>query len=152
MYSILLLIHSWLRWAVLAAGLLACLRGLTRGRQPWTLADERAGFWFITTLDIQFLLGVLLYFVFSPFTQPAFDDFAAAMRASDSRFWAVEHVAGVLVGITLAHIGRGRARKAVGDARRHRTAAIFYGLALLAILAAIPWPGLPNARPLLRWW
>jgi hypothetical protein len=30
-------------------------------------------------------------------------------------------------------------------------AAIFYGLALAAIAAAIPWPGTPNARPLIRW-
>jgi hypothetical protein len=59
-------------------------------------------------------------------------------------------VFGMVVGIALAHIGRTRIRKATSDARRHRLAAIFYGLALVAILAAIPWPGLPNARPLFR--
>jgi len=56
----------------------------------------------------------------------------------------------MLVAITLAHVGRARIRKA-DIARRHRLAAIFYGLALVSILASIPWPGTPNGRPLLRW-
>jgi hypothetical protein len=150
MYPIVLLIPSWMRWAVLLAGLIALFRALTRRQLPWTPADNRASSWFIATLDIQFLLGALLYFVLSPYTQLALEDFGGAMRTSGIRYWAVEHVFGVLVGITLAHIGRARIRKATSDARRHRLAAIFYGLALLAILISIPWPGLPNARPLFR--
>ena len=74
-----------------------------------------------------------------------------AMRTAPLRFWAVEHVFGMLIGIVLVHIGRSRIRKAQTDRKRHRTAALFYGLALVAIAAAIPWPGLPNARPLFRW-
>ena len=151
MYPLVLLVHSWMRWVVLAAGLVACFRGLTRRGQLWTLADERAGFWFTLALDIQFLLGVLLYFAFSPITPRVFDDFGAAMGDSALRFWAVEHVVGMIIGLALAHIGRARTRR-VADAKRHRTAAIFYGLALLAVIAAIPWPGLPNERPLFRGW
>ena len=36
-------------------------------------------------------------------------------------------------------------------ARKPRLTAIFLGLALLAILASIPWPGMPSGRPLFRW-
>jgi hypothetical protein len=151
MYSAILLLHSWLRWAVLVLGLLAFLRGLLRAGRPWTPTDNKTGQWFAATLDVQFLLGAILYFVLSPFTRTALQDFGAAMGESALRFWAVEHVFGMLIGITLAHIGRGRIRKAPNDARRHRLAAIFFGLALLAIIASLPWPGLPNARPLLRW-
>jgi hypothetical protein len=35
--------------------------------------------------------------------------------------------------------------------RRHKVAAIFFGLALVVMLASIPWPGTPAGRPLLRW-
>jgi hypothetical protein len=150
MYGAFLLIHSWVRWAVLAVGLIAVLRGLTAGGRPWTTADEATSRWFAITLDVQFVIGAILYFVLSPITTLAFDDFGAAMRTSGIRFWAVEHLFGMVVGIALAHIGHARIRKATSDARRHRLAAIFYGLALVAILAAIPWPGLPNARPLFR--
>ena len=151
MYTSILLIHSWLRWAVLLAGLIAIVRALTRAGRPWTPTDDRAGSWFVITLDAQIVLGALLYFALSPITRLALEDFGAAMGTSAIRFWAVEHVFGMIVGVTLAHIGRVRIRKAATDAKRHRLAAIFFGLALLAILAAIPWPGLPNARPLFRW-
>jgi hypothetical protein len=73
------------------------------------------------------------------------------MREPGIRFWAVEHVFGMVVGVALAHIGRTRIRKAVTDVRRHRLALIFFSLALIAILVSIPWPGTPNARPLFRW-
>ncbi len=70
MYGTVLLLHSLLRWLVLLTGLLAAARGISgwRSRRPWTLPDERAGFWFIMTLDLQFLLGLLLYGVLSPIT------------------------------------------------------------------------------------
>ena len=56
----------------------------------------------------------------------------------------------MIIGIALAHIGRARARKA-DSFRRHKVAAIFFGLALVVMLASIPWPGTPNGRPLVRW-
>ena len=73
------------------------------------------------------------------------------MQDRIARFWAVEHVFGMIVGIALAHIGRSRVHKTGDDVRRHKLAAIFFTLALLAILASIPWPTLPYGRPLLRW-
>ena len=153
MYGTVLIIHSLLRWAVLLAGVLAAARGIAgwRSRRPWTLPDERAGFWFLMTLDLQFLLGLLLYGVLSPITWGAFQDFGAAMRDSVARFWAVEHAFGMLAAITLAHIGRARVHKTGNDGRRHKLAAIFFTLALVLILASIPWPPLKHGRPLLPW-
>ena len=151
LYSAALIAHSWLRWIVIIAGLVAFVRallGATR-RSPWTPADDRAGFWFVMALDVQVALGLLLYFV-SPVTSQAMQDFGAAMKDSVMRFWAVEHSFGMLIGIALAHIGRARARKA-DVLRRHRVAAILFGLGLLAILLSIPWPGSLYGRPLLRW-
>lgn len=151
MYSLILLLHSWLRWAVLLAGFVVVARALARGGRPWTPTDERVGSWFVITLDLQLLLGALLYFALSPITRQAFDDFGAAMRTSGIRFWAVEHLLGMVIAIALAHVGKSRIRKAATDARRHRLALIFFGLALLAVLVSIPWPAMPNGRPLFRW-
>jgi hypothetical protein len=152
MYSSILLIHSWLRWVVILAGILAFARAVSgaSGRKSWTPSDDRAGFWFITALDVQIVLGLLLYFWLSPLTTSALGDFMGAMKIPAWRFWAVEHPFGILIGTALAHVGRARARKA-DSFRRHKVAAIFFGLALAAILASIPWPGTPNARPLWRW-
>jgi hypothetical protein len=148
-YGLVLNLHSWLRWAVIIAALWTLLRAWLPGRRPWTPADDRSVRLFIISLDIQFLLGLLLYFALSPFTRQAMSDFGAAMKVAGLRFFAVEHVVGMLVAVTLAHIGAARIRKSAPE-RRHRIAGIFFVLALLAILASIPWPGLPAGRPLFR--
>jgi hypothetical protein len=105
---------------------------------------------FVSTLDLQLLLGLALYVWLSPLTSVAMQDFGSAMGNPVLRFWAVEHLTGMMVAIVLAHIGRVRVRKATDSVRRHKLAAVFAGLALLAILATIPWPGTAAARPLLR--
>lgn len=152
LYAVVLTIHSWLRWIVLLTGVVAFVRsavGASR-RSTWTPADDRVGFWFSTVLDTQFLLGLVLYIFLSPRTHAAFRDIGGAMSNSELRFWLVEHVFGVIVGVALVHVGRVRARK-TDSLRRHRVVAIFFGLALIAIVVSIPWPGTPAGRPLLRW-
>lgn len=153
MYTTVIFLHSLIRWAVLAAGVFAAVRGISgwRSGRPWTLADDRAALWFTTTLDLQMLLGLLMYFWLSPITTGALQEFGSVMGNGPLRFWAIEHPVGMIVSIALAHVGRGRLRKIGADARRHRTAAVFFTLALLVAIISIPWPGSPNARPLLRW-
>jgi hypothetical protein len=149
-YLLTLILHSWLRWLVLITGIVAFLRATTAGDRRWSTADDRMGLVFSIAMDVQVLVGLLLYTWLSPITHEAFGDVGAAMKSRPLRFWLVEHIFGMIVGLALVHVGRARIRKA-DVSRRHRVAAIFFGLALLAILASIPWPGTPNARPLLRW-
>ena len=152
MYSLLLGVHSWLRWVVLAACLLALIRaimGVSRGRR-WTKADASSGLWLTASLDLQTLIGLVLYGVLSPVTAEAFNDFGAAMRNPQLRFFAVEHLTGMIAAVALAHIGRVRIRRAVNDAAKHRTALVFFGLALVAMVLSIPWPGLTSGRVLFR--
>jgi hypothetical protein len=152
MYTSVLFLHSWLRWAVLLLGLLALARAIAgaAGRRPWVPADEQANKFFLIALDIQIVLGLILYFFLSPITGAAMADFGAAMKSSGLRFWSVEHVFGVVVALILAHRGRARVRAITDPVRKHRVAAVFLLLALLAIAASIPWPGTPNARELFR--
>src|SRR5882672_2429444 len=67
-----------------------------------------------------------------------------------ARFFTVEHAAGMLVAIALIHVGRVKIRKASEPARKHRLAMIFFGIAIIVTIIAIPWPGMPVSRPLLR--
>jgi hypothetical protein len=152
MYTLVLMLHSLVRWVVLITGLVAFVRGLAgwSGTKPWTSSDAKAGAWFARALDVQMLLGLILYFGLSPITWAALRDFGGAMGNAALRYWAVEHVFGMVVALTLAHIGVGRMKKTADERRRHRVAAIFFGLALVAILVSIPWPGFPQGRPLFR--
>lgn len=150
MYGLVLNVHSWMRWVVIATCLWSILRAAMAGQRPWTPADARSARLFVITLDVQLLLGLLLYFVLSPFTRQAMGNMGEAMKVSALRFFLVEHLVGMFVAVALAHIGATKIRKATGDARRHRYALIFFSLALLAIFASIPWPGMPAGRPLFR--
>ena len=152
MYSPLVLLHSWLRWIVLLTGLFALIRAIggTNGSRPWTQAEAKPGLYFIATLDLQFLIGLALYLVFSPIVQVAFSNIGAAMRNPEYRFFVVEHTGGMLIAIALAHVGRARSKRAKTDAARFKSAAIFYGLSLVIILGSLPWPGMPAGRALFR--
>ena len=66
------------------------------------------------------------------------------------RFWAVEHVIGMLVATTFVHVGRVRIKKTTESRRKHFAAAIFFGLALVLMLASIPWPFSAAGRPMIR--
>jgi hypothetical protein len=151
MYPLLLTLHSWLRWVVLLLGLLAVVRAMAgRGGRPWSHGDDAIGKWFVATLDTQFLIGLLLYVWLSPITRAALADFGAAMRNGGLRFFAVEHLVGMVIAIALAHVGRVKIRAATDDRRRHSIAAVYFGIALLVLLASIPWPGMAAGRPLIR--
>jgi len=152
MDSVILILHSLMRWLVLLTGLAAAGRGIAGWNKPkWTTADNRAGVLFISCLDIQVVLGLLLYLFASPTIRAAFSNVGAAMRASEYRFFLVEHPFGMLIAIVLAHIGRVRTKKATPDDAKQRAAGVFYGLALILILLSIPWPGMPAGRPLFPW-
>ncbi len=152
MYTALLTVHSYLRWVVLLLALLALVRALAgvTQRRPWTPADDGAARWFGMSLDIQMLIGLVIYLFLSPFTMPAWGDIGAAMRDPTTRFIVIEHQFGMLIAVALTHIGRARIRKSREGASRHKTALIFFGLATVIMLASIPWPGRPGGRELFR--
>jgi hypothetical protein len=146
MYSFVLALHNILRWAVVIVGILAIVRAYMgwSGKRPWTGLDNSLGLFFTISMDLQLLLGLLLYVVLSPITTGAFADFGGAMGDSEARFWLVEHISVMIVAVILAHVGRSTSKKGVTDNIKHKRAAIFFTLAMLAVLIAIPW-----SRPLL---
>jgi hypothetical protein len=152
MYTALLFLHSWLRWLVILAGV-AALGGAVAGvstRRAWLPADNLRLALFAHSLDLQMLIGLVLYIFLSPVTRSGFENIPLTMRDPILRFFVVEHLAGMLVAIALAHVGRARVRKAADAAARHRAVLIFIGLSMVALLLSIPWPGMPGGRELFR--
>ncbi|HEU5257421.1 MAG TPA: hypothetical protein VFU28_15615 [Vicinamibacterales bacterium] len=152
MYSSALWLHSWLRWAVLLTGLVAWLRAISgkTARRPWTPKDELWGLLLTISVDLQFLVGVVLYAFLSPIVRQGLRNFSVAMQINVVRFFTIEHAIGMIAGIALVHIGRVKIRKAADADRKHRLAMVFFGIALVLMIISIPWPGLPVARPLFR--
>lgn len=152
MENLLLSVHNLLRWAVLIAGVwafVAAVTGIT-GKKPFTANDNRIGLLFTLFMHLQILLGLLIYFVTSPMMKVIFNDFGAAMKNSEMRFWAVEHILAMIIAAVIITIGRSKSKKAADDLAKHKKAAIFYGIGLLLILMMIPWPFGAHIRPWLR--
>ena len=141
MYTGLLHTHNMFRWLVLITLVLAVIFAFTGwfGKTGWTKKDKLTGLLLTIFMDIQFLIGIILYAFVSPITKAAFTDFGAAMKNADLRFYAVEHILMMVIALALVHIGRSKSKKTKTSVKQHRIAAIFYSLSLILILAAIPW-------------
>jgi len=141
MYTGFLHLHDTLRWLVLLSLVITLVKYAVGwlGSQRWQKSDNLLGIVFTSLMDLQLLTGLVLYFFLSPVTKLAMSDFGAAMKNADLRFYAVEHFAMMLIAVVLVHIGRAKSKKAKTDSAKFKTATIFFMIALVVILAAIPW-------------
>ena len=150
MYTLVLALHSWLRWGVIVAAFLATASTFTSRPAGGADPADRWGLIFMISLDLQMLLGLLLYFALSPTTAAIMTDFGAAMKDPVARFWAVEHICTMMIAVVLAHVGRVLARNAKTPASKRTRLMVCFTVATLLILAGTPWPGMTAGRPLFR--
>jgi len=146
-YTLLLHTHGYNRWLVLVAvavALIASYRGWLESR-AYGRTEALSARTFRTLLDLQVLLGLALYAV-SPVVRAGLGDLGAAMSVKELRFFAVEHITGMVIALAFAHVGSARVRRARTDREKLRQQAIFQTLAAISILVSVPW-----WRPLLRW-
>jgi uncharacterized membrane protein YphA (DoxX/SURF4 family) len=148
MYEVALLIHNVFRWIALILGIVATVYAFIGwfGKRKWMERDRMLGTYYTMFLDIQLLLGLILYF-YSPFAFNALRNqgMSYVMGQSEYRFFAVEHLLFMILALVFAHLGSILSKKAPEAVGKFKRAAIFYGLSLLFILIAIPWD-----RPLFR--
>ncbi|WP_375418978.1 hypothetical protein [uncultured Hymenobacter sp.] len=150
-YTVLLFLHSWSRWLVVVFGLIALYRAYTgwQGRRAFAGADNGIGASFVGSIHLQVLLGLGLYFGLSPWGLKALQA-GGAMADPQKRFFGVEHIAVMLVAAVLAQVGRSLSKKRRDDLAKHKTAFIYFGIALLLVLLMIPWGIWNPHRPLAR--
>lgn len=115
--EIVLTLHSLNRWLIIGLAAIVSLLGAWGffARRPYTLTDDRLGLVYVILLDVQILLGILLFLL---------------GRLSQS---SVLHALVMLTAIAIAHVGRGRARRADTSAARHVMQALGTFLSLLII-------------------
>ena len=141
MYTGFLHLHDALRWLLLVSLVVTLVKYLAGwfGNHPWKKADNILGIVYTSLMDLQLLTGLVLYFFLSPITKLALSDFGAAMKDADLRFYAVEHFAMMLIAVVLVHIGRAKSKKAKTDQGKFKIATIFFLIALVLMVVAIPW-------------
>ncbi|HEY0750736.1 MAG TPA: hypothetical protein VGD26_06260 [Chitinophagaceae bacterium] len=142
LYSAMLHLHSIGRWIVLILLLVAIFRSISAGNRNFTHADQRVGTFLTIFADIMLLVGIYLYFVGNNgYNQlKEYDGMGEVMKNSTARFFVVEHLVGMLIAIILLHIGKAQGKKDLPHKTKHRRTVLYYVLALLIIIAMIPWP------------
>jgi hypothetical protein len=146
MYSIVKHLHSGFRYVVLLIVLLAIIGAFIGwfGKKKYTDGNRKLNLFSMIAVHTQILIGLVLYFI-SDFTKTAFANWGLAMKDATLRYWALEHIVMMLLAMIIITIGHVKSKKADSDLDKHRTIAIYYGLALIVIVAAI----LQSGRPLL---
>lgn len=125
--QILLGLHSVWRWVVLLVIVVALVRGImgwVRGG-PWTSSDRTLALLTTTAIDIQIVLGLLLYGIGRYWTDPR-------------SFIAYIHPLVMIIALAVVHITSARVKRLDSPIARHRTFAIGLIVTLFLITAAIP--------------
>ncbi len=138
MYGGLVHAHSGLRWVVLILLLAAIFNAFRkwRGKREHTESDRKLTLYALIATHIQLVLGLVLYFFVSPKVLFA----AETMKDKIYRFFTVEHIFIMLIAITLITMGYSKAKRATTAIRKFKITFWYYLIALVLILASIPWP------------
>jgi hypothetical protein len=148
----LLVIHNLLRWLILLFGLWTVLTAVTglAVKRPFTSSDNRSNFLFALGMDLQLLVGLGLYFSGAWFDR--LKHLGDNMKDANLRFFTIEHEVFMILAWILVHIGRVVVKKAITSPGKFKRSLIFFGITLLLILIAMPWPFREAvARPWFRW-
>jgi hypothetical protein len=137
----LLHLHSFLRWVILILLLLAIYKSFVDRRKAYTPGHKKTGMFLMIGADIMLLIGLYQWFT-GPWGLKSIqtNGMGVVMKNSVLRFFAVEHLIGMLIAIVLIHVGYSYSKKDIPDSVKHKRTLVFFGLALLVILISIPWP------------
>lgn len=152
MYDLLMVLHSWFRWVVLALAVWAILENYKGWKSglAYNPSVKKWNTFFIASLHTQLVIGLILYLFVSPMMQNILSDFGASMKNSETRFWSVEHIFGMILGIAIAQIGSIKSKKQTTDSAKYQVAFKWFLAGFIIILLMIPF-GIWNVeRPLFR--
>jgi drug/metabolite transporter (DMT)-like permease len=152
MYQTLTFYHSIVRWLLLAGLVYSIFRAFKgfRSKAAFSKMDNAARHWTATIAHVQLIIGILLYSK-SPVIHYFWRNTKEAVQTLDTAFFGLIHILLMLTAIVLLTIGSALAKRKKDDRDKFKTMLTWFGLALIIILIAVPWPFSPFAqRPYLR--
>lgn len=149
--QLFLTLHNLSRWALLILAIIVIVRALQGwlNKKTYTDKDKKLASAFSGIFDLQILFGLILFFT-RGWNSALMNGGSEVMSTAAVRFFVVEHWMVMLLAVILVHIANSKVKKVDSDVKKFRTTFIWYAISLVLVLAAIPWPGMAAARPLLR--
>ncbi|PTX09568.1 hypothetical protein [Sphingobacterium faecium] len=152
LYHFLLALHSATRWMIVICLILLLLRSYMgwKKKHQIKLYDFALQTLTLTLLYIQFAVGLTLYFD-SPIVQYFIENFKDAVKLRQVRFFGMEHITMMTIGIIVFTIGYIKAHKTPSTVAKFRTIFIYTAWAICIIFTSIPWEFSPlTSRPSFR--
>ena len=151
-YAFLLLVHSWNRWLAVIA--LLATTGLAwydwLAGKPYTKRDNMLRSMTVGLNHLQIIFGFVLYFQ-SPLIAYFRSDMQGGWHTPEVAFFGVIHISVMIIAALVLTVGGAIARRGETDMKKFCTVAIFFTIALVLILLAMPSPISPFAvRPWMR--
>ncbi|MCB1190004.1 MAG: hypothetical protein H7A23_12725 [Leptospiraceae bacterium] len=141
MHTIILSLHNVFRWVCLAIIAYVVFKSFTgwMSNREWSNKDEKMLLIGTIAVDVQFLLGLILYFFLSPITKINFKEFKTIVTDPTLRFFVLEHSFTMFLVTVFIHLAKIMYKKKKIIYARYRTIFFYYSLSLVAILIGIPW-------------
>lgn len=134
MYTGLIYAHSYLRYLVLALLVVVVIMSLNGwlAQRHLTKSDNQFSLWLLIATHLQFIVGLVLYFVSDlvKFT-------AGTMKDPVLRYWTVEHSTMMILAVVLITVARITHKKLPTDRAKHKRLFLLNAVALIIIIIAI---------------
>lgn len=128
--------HSGLRYIVLALLVIAIINAIVNlKKENYLKKDKMINLFTMIFIHIQLLLGLVLYFI-----GPRVNFSSWIQGVENTHFFAVEHALMMILAVILITLGRKKAEKQPIASSKHKMILRYYGLGLVLIFIAIPWP------------
>lgn len=151
-YNGILGLHSLLRWAIILFLIINISRSFFNKRKPFSALDKSWNLRLIIVTHINLIVGLYQYFFGSKgYALIKTSGMNEVMKDAKLRFWAIEHLTGMLIAVILITISSSIAKKTFeNDTKKHNTLLWLYLISFILIVAVIPWPFRFSDIPLFR--
>ncbi|MGB6267484.1 MAG: hypothetical protein WBF67_00610 [Olleya sp.] len=138
MYSTVKMLHSYWAYLVLFMIVVATFNAIykTITKKEYEALDFRMSLFTLIVSHIHLLIGIVLWFASDYFSEMSMGEI---MKNATMRSNVVEHPLAMIIAVTLITIGYSKHKKKLTSGKKLKTIAIFYTLALVLVLAKIPW-------------
>lgn len=136
MYEILKSAHHYLAFVALILLALAFINGLrgTFSEKVWEESHRKMNVFALIATHTMLLLGLYLMI-----TTLVGADMSVMMKNAAARKAYIEHPTVGILAAVFVTIGNAKSKKGLGNGKKFKSTAIFYGLGLLLVLSRLPW-------------
>ncbi|TXE18274.1 hypothetical protein ES692_06390 [Psychroserpens burtonensis] len=141
MYNVVKMIHSYWAYLVFIMLVIATINALIKffRKKEFHAVDFRISLFTLIVSHIQLLIGIVLFFASNYLSTINDMGMGEVMKNKALRSNIIEHPIAMILAVVLITMGYSKHKKKLTSNSKFKMLAIFYTLALILVLAKIPW-------------